>query len=196
MPTAWNIRRTDRNVMWNSWTTTTPSDNITTAVECIGGVIMQQVTPAAQPTGVVDNTVYRLTPKINEGSAIDINGTTSGSLAQIYSWNNGGNQKLRITSLAYGYYRLVPQHNTATSLDITGGSSANNTPIEIYTTQANNGAQMFKLIYDYDGYYKLKPKCAPSSCVNVTAGNPANSTKLVLWPESFGDNERFSLAVQ
>jgi predicted alpha-1,6-mannanase (GH76 family) len=193
---AWNIRRTDRNLMWNNWTTTTPSDNVTTAVECIGGVIMQQVTPAAQPAGVVDNTVYRLTPKINEGSAIDINGTSSGSLAQIYGWNNGGNQKFRITSLGYGYYRMVPQHNTATSLDVTGGSSANNTSIEIYTTQASNSAQMFKMIYDYDGYYKLKPKCAPSSCVNVTAGNPANSTKLVLWPESFGDNERFSLGVQ
>ncbi|CAM4366208.1 Ricin-type beta-trefoil lectin domain-like [Pedobacter westerhofensis] len=193
---AWNSRRTDRNLTWNTWASTMPSDNIANALECLGGVVMQQVTPVTQPAGLTSNLVYRLTPKVNEGSAIDINGAASGSLAQIYGWNNGGNQKFRITSLGYGYYRLVPQHNTATSVDVTGGSSANNTPIEIYTTQANNGAQMFKMIYDYDGYYKLKPKCAPFSCVNVTAGNPANLTKLVLWPESFGDNERYSMTVQ
>lgn len=191
---AWNIRRTDRNLMWNNWTTTTPSDNVTTAVECIGGVIMQQITPTTQPAGIINNSVYRLIPKINENSALDIAGSASGSLAEIWSWNTGGNQKFRIVSLGYGYYRLVPQHNTGTSLDVTGGSAANNTPIEIWTSN-NNSSQAFKLVYDYHGYYKLKPKCAPSSCVNVTGANPANGTKCVLWPESNVDQERFSLAI-
>jgi predicted alpha-1,6-mannanase (GH76 family) len=192
---AWNIRRTDKNLIWNSWTTTTPTDNITTALECVGGVIMQQVTPTSQPAGITDNAIYRLTPKIATGSALDIAGAGNGSLAEIWTWNTGNNQKFKLTSLGYGYYRLIPQHATAASLDITGASSANNTAIEIWTSNSST-AQAFKMVYDYDGYYKLKPKCAPSSCVNVTAGNTANGTKCVLWPESNGDNERFSLSLQ
>ena len=192
---AWSRRRTDRNIAWNNWTATTPSDNITTAVECIGAVIMQQITPTTQPEGITNNSIYRLSPKINEASALDIAGQPSGSLADIWGWNGGNNQKFRLLSLGYGYYRLVPQHNTATSLDVTAESAANNTPIEIWTTN-NNAGQAFKLVYDYNGYYKLKPKCAPSSCVNVTAGNPANGTKCVLWQESNGDNERFLLTLQ
>ncbi len=193
---AWSKRRTDKNLIWNNWTATTPSDNITTALECVGGVIMQQVTPTSQPAGVVNNSIYRITPKINSNSALDILGVPSTSLVEIWQWNTGSNQKFRLISAGYGYYRLVPQHNTATSIDVTGASSANDTPIEIYTTGTNNPAQLFKMVYDYDGYYKLKPKCAPSSCVNVTGGNTADGTKCVLWQESNGDNERFSLALQ
>ncbi|TCD05907.1 hypothetical protein EZ449_15725 [Pedobacter frigidisoli] len=193
---AWNIRRTDKNLIWNSWTTSTPTDNITTALECVGGVIMQQVTPVTQPGGIVNNSVYRLTPKINSNSALEILGSPIASLAQIWQWNAGANQKFKIISSDYGYYRLIPQHNTNSSLDVTGANPANDTPIEIYTTQSNNSAKLFKLVYDYDGYYKLKPKCAPSSCLNLKGNNPADGTKVVLWQESNGDNERFSLSVQ
>ena len=193
---AWSVRRTDKNLIWNTWTANTPSDNITTALECVGGVIMQQVTPITQPAGIINNSIYRLSPKINANSALDILGTPIGSLAEIWQWNAGPNQKFKLISADYGYYRLVPQHNTNTSLDVTGANPANDTPIEIYTTQNNNSAQLFKLVYDYDGYYKLKPKCAPSSCLNVKANNPADGSKIVLWQEANGDNERFSLSLQ
>ncbi|SDE02285.1 glycoside hydrolase family 76 protein [Pedobacter soli] len=193
---AWSVRRTDKNLIWNTWTANTPSDNITTALECVGGVIMQQVTPITQPAGIVNNSIYRLSPKINANSALDILGTPIGSLAEIWQWNAGPNQKFKLISADYGYYRLVPQHNTNASLDVTGANPANDTPIEIYTTQNNNSAQLFKLVYDYDGYYKLKPKCAPSSCLNVKANNPADGAKIVLWQEANGDNERFSLSMQ
>jgi predicted alpha-1,6-mannanase (GH76 family) len=193
---AWNVRRTDKNLIWNNWTATTPGDNITTALECVGGVIMQQVTPTTQPAGVVNNSIYRLSPKINSNSALDILGSPINSLAEIWQWNAGTNQKFKLISADYGYYRLVPQHNINASLDVTGANPANDTPIQIYTTQNNNSAQLFKLVYDYDGYYKLKPKCAPSSCLNVQANNPANGSKIVLWQEANGDNERFSLSLQ
>lgn len=189
---AWARRRADYNLTWNNWLTTTPSDNITTTLECVSAVVMQQVTPATQP-GLVENGIYRLTPKIAAGSALDIDRSTN--LAGIWGWNGGSNQLFKIVPLNYGYYRLVPQNNTAFSLDVTGNSSANDTPIQIYGNNSNS-SQYFKLVYDYDGYYKLKPRCAPSSCVNVKAAGTADGTKCVLWPESFGDNERWFFQVQ
>ncbi len=45
---AWNARRTDLNLTWNRWDAQTPRDD-TRAVEAIGAVIMQAVTPATRP---------------------------------------------------------------------------------------------------------------------------------------------------
>lgn len=192
---AWNNRRMDKNLMWNAWTATTPSDNITTSLECVGGIIMQQITPTSQPAGITDNSIFRLTPKVNAGNALEINGSASGALADIGIWNSGNNQKFKLMTLGYGYYRLVPQHNTATSLDVTGGVSTDSTPIETLTTN-NGSSQAFKMVYDYNGFYKLKPKCAPSSCVNVPGSKPVSGTRSVLLPESNTDNERFFLTLQ
>lgn len=45
---AWNARRTDLDLTWNRWDEQTPRDD-TRAVEAIGSVIMQAVTPAERP---------------------------------------------------------------------------------------------------------------------------------------------------
>jgi predicted alpha-1,6-mannanase (GH76 family) len=186
---AWARRRTDYNITWNNWLTNTPADNVTTTLECVSAVVMQQVTPATQP-GLTDNGMYRLTPKMASGSALDID--MSSRLADIWGWNSGNNQKFKLVPLNYGYYRLVPQSAATFSLDVTNNSNANDTPIQIYTTNTNS-SQYYKVVYDYDGYYKLKPRCAPSSCVNVKAAGTADGTKCVLWSESFIDNERWLL---
>jgi predicted alpha-1,6-mannanase (GH76 family) len=190
---AWNARRTDLNVSWNQWTVITPSDNVTATLECVSAVVMLQVTPATQP-GFTGGATYRLTPKINGASALDIvgAGTQNGSLANIWSWNNAAHQKFQVVSLGKGYYRLVPAHATGLSLDVPGATTTNGTQVDIWGSNASS-AQYWKLVYDYDGYYKLKPKCAPSSCLNVSSNNPANGTPVLLWQESNGDNERWVL---
>ena len=42
---SWNVRRTDLNVTWNSWTTQTPEDDCS-SMECLSGAVVQQVLPA------------------------------------------------------------------------------------------------------------------------------------------------------
>ena len=189
---AWAARRTDLNVAWNNWLQVTPSDNTTGMLECISAVVMQQVTPATQP-GLVDNAVYRLTPKYVTGSSMSINMQTN--LAELWTWINVTNEKFQIQPVGYGYYRLVPQSATTKSLDVAGGSNANNTAIDMATSNSSS-AQYFKLVYDYDGYYKLKPQCATTSCVNVQGFGSANGTKCVLWPESYTDTERWLMEKQ
>ncbi len=195
---AWNVRRTDLNVSWNNWTATTPSDNITTAVESIGAVIMLQVTPVTQP-GFTSGLFYRLTPKIATGSALDIvaANTANGTQADIWGWSGGSNQTFRLDSLGHGYYRLVPGHALDKSLDVPGATNVNGTVLDIWGSNTT-AAQYWKLVYDYGGYYKLKPKCAPSSVMNVSGFNPANGTSAIIWREATGaggDNERWSLQI-
>lgn len=45
---AWATRREDLNIGWNQWITQTPKDDCS-ALECVGTVVMQQVTPSTQP---------------------------------------------------------------------------------------------------------------------------------------------------
>lgn len=45
---AWSARRTDLNLTWNRWDAQTPRDD-TRAIEAIGAVIMQAVTPVSRP---------------------------------------------------------------------------------------------------------------------------------------------------
>ena len=45
---AWSVRRRDLNVSWNRWDAQTPTDD-TRAVEAIGAVAMQAVTPDVEP---------------------------------------------------------------------------------------------------------------------------------------------------
>ena len=44
----WSNRRTDRNIIWNTWDQKTPNDNCST-VECVSAVVMLAATPATQP---------------------------------------------------------------------------------------------------------------------------------------------------
>jgi predicted alpha-1,6-mannanase (GH76 family) len=193
---AWSVRRTDLNLSWNNWTATTPSDSVTTAVECVGAVIMINVTPVAPP-GFTAGTSYRLTPKIATGSALDIAGagTTNGTGADISTWSSGPHQIFRVDALGRGYYRLVPTHATGSSLDVPGAANADGTVLDIWGTNTT-AAQYWKLVYDYGGYYKLKAKCAPARVMNVSGFGTANGTPVILWHEATGaggDNERWTL---
>lgn len=191
---AWSRRRTDLNVSWNNWTQNMPADNVTRSLECIGTVVMLNVTPVSQP-GLTSGTTYRITPKINEASALDViaAGTANSTKTNIWSYGGGAHQRWQLVGQGRGYYRLTPTHATGMALDVNGASAANNADAQIYTWNNGGSAQLWKLIYDYDGYYKLKPKCAPLNCLNVAGNNPANGTRCLLWKESNGDNERWLL---
>ncbi len=191
---AWNRRRTDLNISWNNWTTNMPVDNVARSLECIGTVVMLNVTPVAQP-GFTSGATFRITPKINEANALDViaAGTANLTKTDIWSYYGGAHQRWTLTSQGRGYYRITPTHATSIALDVNGGSSANNADAQLYTWNNGGPSQIWKLVYDYDGYYKLKPKCAPLNCLNVAGNNPANGTRCLMWKESYGDNERWLL---
>ncbi|MDF2189678.1 glycoside hydrolase family 76 protein [Paraflavitalea sp. CAU 1676] len=191
---AWSRRRTDLNISWNNWTNNMPVDNVARSLECIGTVVMLNVTPVALP-GFSSGATFRITPKINEASALDVvaAGTANLTKTDIWGYYNAAHQRWTLTSQGRGYYRITPTHATGMALDVNGASTANNADAQIYTWNNGGTSQLWKLVYDYDGYYKLKPKCAPLNSLNVAGNNPANGTRCLMWKESNGDNERWLL---
>jgi predicted alpha-1,6-mannanase (GH76 family) len=194
---AWSARRTDLNLTWNNWTATTPSDNLTTAIESTSAVVMLNVVPVTRP-GFAAAKSYRLTPKIATDSALEVvgAGTANGTGMSIGTWSGAPHQVFRIDDLGRGYYRLVPSHAPGASMDVPGGVKVDGTILDIWGTNPT-AAQYWKLVYDYDGFYKVKPKCAPLSVMNLS-GSTANGTAVIIRHEATGaggDNERWLLQV-
>src|ERR1700728_344220 len=72
------------------------------------------------------------------------NGTTSGSLMQIWSYAGNSNEEFEAVSLGNGYYEFVGE-GSGLCLDVPGNSTANSVQLDIYTCN-DTTAQAFKLV--------------------------------------------------
>jgi hypothetical protein len=72
------------------------------------------------------------------------NGTTNGSLVQLWTYAANSNEEFSAVSLGSGYYKFVGQ-GSGLCLDVPGNSTANSVQLEIYTCNGTT-AQAFKLV--------------------------------------------------
>jgi beta-glucanase (GH16 family) len=72
------------------------------------------------------------------------NGTTNGSLMQIWSYAANPNEEFEPVSLGSGYYKFVGK-GSGLCLDVPGNSTANSVQLDIYTCNGTT-AQAFKLV--------------------------------------------------
>jgi len=97
---------------------------------------------------------YRLL-NLNSGDALDVNGASTISGANIIQWNqNGGNnQQWTITNSGGGYYTLT-NRNSNMLLDVSGASTAQGTGI-VQMPAGGGDSQRWKLMATATGIYKL-----------------------------------------
>jgi beta-glucanase (GH16 family) len=72
------------------------------------------------------------------------NGTTSGSLLQLWTYAGNSNEEFQPVSLGGGYYKFVGQ-GSGLCLDVPSASTANGVQLQIYTCNGT-AAQSFKLV--------------------------------------------------
>jgi len=147
--------------------------------------------------GIVNNAIYRLTPKLALTRSLDVSGqlAADGTQVQIWDWLNQNNQKWKLTDVGSGYYKLVPQHATTKALDVNGAASADGTKIQIWTDNSST-AQKWKILDMGGGYYKLQPQCAPASCLDLKASSTTNGTIVQLYTDNATDAQRWKLEKQ
>jgi hypothetical protein len=80
----------------------------------------------------------------NETWNVVNNGTTSGSLMQLWTYAGNPNEVWKAVSMGNGYYEFVGE-GSGLCLDTPGASTANGVQLQIYTCNGT-GAQMFKLV--------------------------------------------------
>ncbi|MFD9701778.1 glycoside hydrolase family 76 protein [Lentzea sp. NPDC059081] len=171
---AWNTRRTDLNVSWNRWDAQTPRDD-TKALESVGTVVMQAVTPAAKPAGSRNVLISQWSDK-----CVDVPGFAYRDGQRLNAWTctNGENQSWQFVD---GTLRMPG----GLCMDVAGGSSANGTTVQLATC-SGNGAQQFVL---RPGGSLVNPQTG--KCVEIKAWSTADGADLVLWECNNGTNQKW-----
>jgi predicted alpha-1,6-mannanase (GH76 family) len=169
---AWNARRTDLNLTWNRWDAQTPRDD-TRAVEAIGSVVMQAVTPALKPSGAGIVSGWN-------SKCIDVPASNYSNGVQLTVWtcNNGGNQRWESVN---GGFRT--QNNMCMS--VAGGSGADGAAIQLATC-SGSAAQQFTL----DAVGKLV-NSQSRKCVDIAAWNQSDGAALSQWTCNSGANQKW-----
>jgi glycosyl hydrolase family 76/ricin-type beta-trefoil lectin protein len=194
---AWSMRRTDKNLTWNRWDAKTPTDD-TRAVEAIGAVIMQAVTPASKPTGTTPPPATTppngTTPPTGNtppaasgalvsnwnGKCVDVPKANFAAGQRLNAWtcNNGGNQKWEAVNGG-----LRTQNNLC--LDTAGGSTANGAVIQLATC-TGAASQKFELNSAGDVVNTQSQKC-----LDIMNWNAAEGAPLALWTCNGGANQKW-----
>lgn len=177
---SWSMRRTDLNVVWNDWTQVMPADDEASALECVGGVIIQQIVSSNSPE-LKTSVSYQIRPKSDRTKALNAvsAGATDGTAINVIERKGVLHQQFDIVSKGQGYYQITPKHTKGYVLTTDG------TKLILKTAADGNENQYWKIVYDYQGYYKLKSKSAPLLCLTM------NGDQCALVKEANVDKERW-----
>lgn len=148
-------------------------DNKAGAMECVGSVIIQQISPEVSPE-LKQRTEYCIKPKSDSQKSIYVDGTDSPTVN--ISTQEG---RFRLVFKGYGYYQLE-------SISVPGYALAvNGTDLILVQLKNDDDNQYWKLVFDYQGYHKLKSKSAPLMCLSF------DGVKCSLKKEQYTDDERW-----
>ncbi len=130
---AWNERRTDLNLTWNSWTSQTPSDDCS-SMECLSAAVVQQVIPAVYELDALTVQAYagpgyRV---ISDSNFLDGQGVILDSTAV------GNYISFLVPEIAAGKYDVhvsVKKLNSRGIFQTAIGQVGNNSPVNMGATQ-------------------------------------------------------------
>jgi hypothetical protein len=113
---------------------------------CAGGVNSTETSQQWEFTNGTATGFYEVTNVNAPAEAWNVtnNGTTSGSLMQLWTYAGNPNEEWEPVSLGNGFFKFVGQ-GSGLCLDVPGASTANSVQLEIFTCNGTE-AQAFKLV--------------------------------------------------
>lgn len=170
---AWSMRRVDLNITGNNWLSPMVVDDKAGAMECVGSVIIQQISPEVSPE-LKQNTTYYIKPKSDVQKYMYVDTDASPTVTV-----STGEGTFKLISKGFGYYQIE-------SVSVPGSVlSVNGTDLTVVQSKDDDDNQYWKLVYDYQGFHKLKAKSAPLMCLSF------DGTKCSLKKEQYTDDERW-----
>jgi len=137
---------------------------------------------------------YRLL-NINSGDALDVNGASTASGANVIQWpqNGGNNQQWVITSSSGGYYTLT-NRNSGMMLDVSGASTTQGAGI-IQTASSGGNDQQWQLTATSTGVYEVTNRNS-GLVLDVSGASTANGTGIVQQPWNSGKDQQWQIVQQ
>ena len=140
------------------------------------------------------NKIYTIVPAYAQELAIDINGfeTKNGAKVQLWTRNNGKNQKFKIILNKDKDAMFEVQHCKNMVLDLCHSKVQNSTPIHLYSRN-DTGAQYFRVVKAGDDCYSFLSSYNNSFCIDVHHREKKNGAKIQLYERNNTDAQKFKL---
>ena len=140
------------------------------------------------------NKIYTIVPVYAQEMAIDINGaeTKNGAKVQLWTRNNGKNQKFKIILNKDKDAMFEVQHCKNMVLDLCHSKVQNSTPIHLYSRNDTN-AQYFRVVKAGDDCYSFLSSYNNSFCFDVHHSEKKNGAKIQLYGRNYSDAQKFKL---
>jgi len=137
---------------------------------------------------------YRLI-NVNSGDALDVNGASTASGANVIQWpqNGGNNQQWVITDNGNGYYN-VTNRNSGDALDVDGASTAAGAGIIQWLWNGGDN-QQWQLTSVSTGVYKVTNRNS-GFALDVSGSSTANGTGIVQQPGNNGTDQQWQIVQQ
>lgn len=137
---------------------------------------------------------YRLL-NVNSGDALDVNGASTASGANIIQWpqNGGNNQQWIIASNSSGYYTLT-NRNSGMVLDVNGASTTQGAGI-IQTASNGGNDQQWQLTVISTGVYEVTNRNS-GLVLDVSGASTTNGTGIVQQPWNSGNDQQWQIVQQ
>lgn len=140
----------------------------------------------------IQDGIYTITSAINPFKAVDVNGSSNKSKAniQLYDKNYSKAQKFTIKYHECGYYTIQSLCSNK-FIDVAGANS--NMGANIWQYEGNNSdAQKWYIVPCGDGYYKLISKCN-LLVMDVAGAKTKNGTNIQCWEDNGTNAQKFKL---
>ncbi|HEY5569929.1 MAG TPA: carbohydrate-binding protein [Bacteroidales bacterium] len=195
---AWNTRRTDYNISWNSWTQNTPTDNTLSCQETCSSVVIQQVTPVVQSIpDTIEAEDYNFMSGISRDTCLEggsaIHSMEAGDwIEYIIQVPSTGFYKItyRVSGTSEGSVSILQNGDTLTTTSLSGTGEWKDV---VTTVSLTKGVQSIKLMFDAAGWSLNKWSAA--SCdpiVPYISVNDAAAKNISVVTVDAGDTLLFS----
>jgi len=166
------------NVGNNSFTTSLPSQSLTTFVQTSSG------------SGPANGT-YKLIVK-SSGQSMDVAGaaTTNGTQIDQWPYHSASNEQWTITSIGSGLYTIIGVQS-GKSVDCSNWGTANGTKVQIWTYDGGTN-QKYLFTSAGGGYYEISPSYLTGSCLDEYGDTQTDGAVVDLWQSNGGANQQWS----
>ena len=144
--------------------------------------------------------IYRITPRSQQGMALDVNNFTNANGAKVQIWNStkNVNQQWLVEKQSDNTYKIYAYSgkNSLQMLDYANGSTATGTVVATYEDTGSNN-QLWYFLPTGSGFYRIIPKNAgitSGQTLEIVGGNSAGQNAPTdIGPFVGGQNQQFRL---
>lgn len=140
----------------------------------------------------ISNGTYVVRSALDNNKVMDACGNSSvsdGTNIQLFSYNNGPNQKYMISHVGSGWYKIICTWGNK-SIDVRGGAKGNEINVELYGWHGGDN-QLWRFISAGDGYYYIQSKLG--TYLDVWRGLTADETNIQTYQFGGGNNQKWKL---